>query len=227
LWELVRKDVPTDSEALGKVKDLLASDTIAPGNYEEAIGGRSLANGAAGNASPASRGKAATNAPPASEGASAPDKEVLSVAGDRLAREAVSAARAIQADSTNYHATCSWRAVPPARSIRAGPRRSSGGSGPTGNAFELSIALAEIEIEPFKQNLTLTEEKLKAQPTTRNSDKIRTHLRKEINTRELELHRSKADRYPTELTHRLRGGRAAAPSRSDRRSHPRAAGGAQ
>ena len=35
---------------------------------------------------------------------------------------------------------------------------------------------------------------------------MRTRLRKEINSRELDLHRQKADRYPTEMSHRYEVG---------------------
>ena len=34
----------------------------------------------------------------------------------------------------------------------------------------------------------------------------RIRLRKEINTRELELHRRKAERFPTEMSHRYEAG---------------------
>ena len=33
VWELVRKIAPHDGEALRKIQDLAASDTIARGNY--------------------------------------------------------------------------------------------------------------------------------------------------------------------------------------------------
>jgi tetratricopeptide (TPR) repeat protein len=61
------------------------------------------------------------------------------------------------------------------------------------------VASASLKIEPFRRNLAITEEKLKAQPDDPELRKLRTRLRKEINTREMELYRQKADRYPTEL----------------------------
>src|SRR5262249_56778750 len=41
LWELVRAANPRDLEAASKAKDLAASDTIARGHYEAAVGGLS------------------------------------------------------------------------------------------------------------------------------------------------------------------------------------------
>src|SRR5262249_54788660 len=70
---------------------------------------------------------------------------------------------------------------------------------PTGNAFEVGLELSDLEIEPFRQNLHITEEKLKESPDDEELRRIRLRLRKEINTRELEYFRQKADRFPTEL----------------------------
>ena len=80
------------------------------------------------------------------------------------------------------------------------------GLGPTGNAFDLSVQLADLDIEPFRRNLAIAEEKFKAEPNNAELRRLRTRLRKEINTRELEMHRLKADRYPTEMSHRYEVG---------------------
>src|SRR5438105_11569994 len=45
LWELVRKADPRDLEAASKAKDLAASDAIARGHYEAAVGGLSGGHG--------------------------------------------------------------------------------------------------------------------------------------------------------------------------------------
>ena len=42
------------------------------------------------------------------------------------------------------------------------------GLGPTGNAFELTTELADLEIEPFRQNLAVAEERFKDKPTTKS-----------------------------------------------------------
>jgi tetratricopeptide (TPR) repeat protein len=77
------------------------------------------------------------------------------------------------------------------------------GLGPTGKDFELSIELADLEIEPFRRDLALTEQKLQDSPEDSELSKIRVRLLKEINTREMELYRQKADRFPSEQVHRL------------------------
>src|SRR5207244_6033463 len=45
LWSLVRQADPRDQEALAKVKDLAAHDTIARGGYEQAAAGETAAKG--------------------------------------------------------------------------------------------------------------------------------------------------------------------------------------
>jgi tetratricopeptide (TPR) repeat protein len=68
----------------------------------------------------------------------------------------------------------------------------------TSNAFEVSAELADLDIEPFRRNLALADEKSRAQPGDPALKKTRARLRKEINARELELFRQKADRFPAE-----------------------------
>ncbi len=80
------------------------------------------------------------------------------------------------------------------------------GLGPTGNAFELTTELADLEIEPFRQNLAVAEERYKDKPDDEELRRLRIRLRKEINTRELDLHRRKAERFPTEMSHRYEVG---------------------
>ena len=46
-------------------------------------------------------------------------------------------------------------------------------------------------------------EKLRSEPNSEELRKIRIRLLKEINTRELDLYRQKAERFPTETAHRL------------------------
>jgi tetratricopeptide (TPR) repeat protein len=77
------------------------------------------------------------------------------------------------------------------------------GLGPTGNSFELSSFLAELELEPFRRNLAIAEEKLSFSPGDDELRRIRIRLLKEINTRELDLCRQKADRFPTHAGYRL------------------------
>jgi tetratricopeptide (TPR) repeat protein len=126
---------------------------------------------------------------------------------DRLEREAAPLRARLKDDPTNPYLYLQLSAV-----FRRGDDLDKAcailreGLGPTGNAFELSIQLADLEIEPFRRNLAIVEEKLKAAPDNAELRRLRTRLRKEIYTRELDMHRQKADRYPTEMSHRYEVG---------------------
>jgi tetratricopeptide (TPR) repeat protein len=182
LWELVRKAVPSDVEASHKAKDLAATETIARGNYEEAMGGPSMTQPAA----PA----------PADESA-----------GEPLSREARALQQRIDAAPTRASGYLQLAALY-RREKRYDQARAvlEQGLGPTGNDFQLTVELAELELEPFRENLALTEQKLKAEPQSEELRKIRVRVLKEINTRELDLIRLKADRFPSDLSHRLEMG---------------------
>src|SRR5262249_41454868 len=123
---------------------------------------------------------------------------------DRVSREVASLRTRIASDPTN----------PVAYRDLANQYRRAGqleqarqvlqdGLGPTGNHFELGLELADLDIEPFRHNLALAEDRLRKCPEDEETRKIRIRLLKEINTREMDLYRQKADRYPTEMVHRL------------------------
>ncbi|HEY7158911.1 MAG TPA: hypothetical protein VH575_33510 [Gemmataceae bacterium] len=226
LWELIRKVKPGDVEAQHKIKDLAADDTIARGQYHAAVKS---------SEEPAEPAEAAAETPPkkgssqevpaaawwAQHAARTPptttkdvpaeppaaDSTASPVRNDRLEREAAPLRGRLKEDPTNPHLYLQLAAV-----FRRGDDLEKArtvlqeGLGPTGNAFELSIELADLDTEPFRRNLAIAEEKLKAEPDNAELRRLRTRLRKEINTRELDLHRQKADRYPTEMGHRFEVG---------------------
>lgn len=196
LWELVRKVDPQDVEAQHKGKDLAASATIARGRYEAAVARGPAAEQ---DGDPESDNEAATAATPYLL-----QSKKQAPAEDRASREMAALRSRQEADPTN----------PLAYLQLAGIYRRTGqldqaagllrqGLSATGNHFDLSAELADLEIEPFRQNLALTEAKLAANQDDPELRKIRVRLLKEINTRELDLCRQKADRFPTEQTHRL------------------------
>jgi tetratricopeptide (TPR) repeat protein len=196
LWELVRKADPRDVEAQHKGKDLAASDTIARGNYEAVVGGNSSAEHVALREGAEAK-KPDTQEMPATAAPS-------TVADERIKREAAGFRTRIQADPTNPAAYLQLATV----YRRAGYFEEARAVleealGPTGNYFELAIELADLDIEPFRQNLALTDEKLRDRPQDEEMRKIRIRLLKEINTRELDLYRQKAERFPAEMGHRL------------------------
>src|SRR5581483_2500638 len=76
----------------------------------------------------------------------------------------------------------------------------------TANSFELTVELADLEIEPFRRDLALTQQKLAAAPDDAGLQHVQHQLRREINTRELELFRKLADRYPGRPVYRYEVG---------------------
>jgi Flp pilus assembly protein TadD len=197
LWELVRKADPLDIEAQHKAKDLAASDTIARGNYEAVMTRETPEDSDL-------EGRASNGNPLA-----APSSNEIPVAApsDRTARDAAPLLARIASDPTNAHGYLHLAAVyRRADQVEQAREVLLKGLGPTGNQFELTIELADLDIEPFRRNLAITEEKLRAQPQDEELRKIRIRLLKEINTRELDLYRQRADRYPSEMAHRFEVG---------------------
>lgn len=199
LWELIRKTVPSDVEAQHKAKDLAVSETIARGRYEEAVASNEGHKARVPQEVPGPRtgGK---------DGTKSADGIVLApaVSDDRVNRETGPLATRLESDPTNVTAYLQLAAA-----YRRGNHLDQArqvieqGLAATGRHFELALELTDLEIEPFRQNLTLTDTKLASAPQDEELRKIRIRLLKEINTRELELFRQKADRFPTEMGNRL------------------------
>jgi tetratricopeptide (TPR) repeat protein len=179
LWELVRQKAPGDAEATHKAKDLAASETIQRGNYDQA----GLSDSSAMRAALQAQATAAT---------------------DRAGREVDVLKAKIDADPT---------AAGPYLQLAALHRRQhrpeqalevlQKGVGPTGRDFQIQVEVAEMELDPFRKNLVLTDEQLKAEPDDPELRKVRVRLLKEINAREMELLRLKSDRQPGDLNLRL------------------------
>lgn len=85
-------------------------------------------------------------------------------------------------------------------------RALSDGLAPTGHAFELVAELADLAAEPFRRDLALTEGRLAASPDDEALHQARARLAREVNARELDLHRLLADRFPAERRHRYEVG---------------------
>lgn len=186
LWELIRKADPTDAEAQHKAKDLAASDTIARGNYQAAI----------------DASKEAAEEP--SLAPAEPQHFPTTASEERMMREVVTLRGRISSDPTNPNGYLQLAAFHRRANQWQKAKEVLEEALPvTGHPFDLTIELADVEIEPFRQNLLITEEKLKATPQDEELRKIRIRLLKEINSREMDIHRQKADRYPTEMSHRM------------------------
>lgn len=199
LWQLVKESNPSDVEAAHKAKDLAASDTIAKGQYEEAASG-------------------SKESPVLNRIETRATEKV-----DKLARDADPLRKRIEADPTEpslyVQLANLYRRHGQADRARATLQQ---GLGPTGNAFQLQLELMDLDLAPVRKNLELTEarirklkEKSSAEDDTAEnstddgdlSDKELMHLRaklvKEVNTREIDLYRVKADRFPSETQHRI------------------------
>ena len=211
LWEIVRKEVPTDLEAQHKVKDLAASETIAKGRYEEAIEG-SIPTPRVGNAG--------INDTVTEQHAAVQETDtVMPALQDRpstttFTKEAANLLARIQADPSNANAHLNLanyyrRMDLPGQAQEVLTQALV----PTNNHFEVTMALLDLEIEPFRHDLAIAEEQLRKKPADADLQRLRNGLVKEVNTRELDYFRRRSDRFPTDTTARfemairlLRGG---------------------
>jgi predicted Zn-dependent protease len=183
LWDLVVKALPQDEEASRKRKDLAATDTIVKGHYVAAALG--VEEAAPYRETDASLASATT-------------------ADNPLARQVEPLRARIAADPANPNPYLRLAEVyQTAQRLDEAAAVLREGLEATGRHFDLQIALAELEIEPFRTNLRITEERLKAEPGDEELARLRVRLLKEINARELEIYRQRADRYPSDLPARL------------------------
>jgi tetratricopeptide (TPR) repeat protein len=199
LWQLVKEVVPADVEAAHKAKDLAASATIQKGNYEEA---------AAGTKDSPVLGKIEARAAEKAE---------------KGTRETEPLRKRIEADPTEpnlyVQLATTYRKLGQDDRARAALQQ---GLGPTGNAFQIQLALMDMDLIPLQNSLEQVEGKLKKlkerarrieadedleeneEPLSEDELKKRRHkLIKEINAREIESYRMRADRFPNEVQHRL------------------------
>jgi tetratricopeptide (TPR) repeat protein len=193
LWQLVRDSSPSDVEAAHKANDLAASATIQKGQYEEA---------AAGTKESPVMGRIE---------AQAGSKQ------HKLDREADPILKRIEADPTEPTLYLQLAAVyrKSGQDDRARDALQRG-LGPTGNAFQIQLELMNLDLAPVRKNLEHVEARLrKLKEKARAGDDAgeelseaeltatRVKLLKEINAREIESYRVKADRFPNELGHRI------------------------
>lgn len=136
----------------------------------------------------------------------------------RISRESDSLIKRIEADPTEptlyLQLAAAHRKANDIERARAALQQ---GLGPTGNHPSLQLELNELEILPFRRQLEAIETKLKAvQQSKLNDDtaeeelpdeqellRSQQKLLKEIHTREIEITRARADRFPNDLSHRL------------------------
>jgi tetratricopeptide (TPR) repeat protein len=203
MWELVRQADPTDVEAQYKFNDLAASATIARGRYEDAI------QGSVPSPAMSATGEMAVARPGA-------DKEDAPAPGARLSHEASADGAGLGGDEKEPREVVALKAkiaanptLPNAYLHLAGVYRRAEqwdqarqvlrlGLGPTANDFAIAMELADLDIEPFRRDLAVAEEKLSRRPDDPELEAIRAGLAKEVATRELDYYRAQSDRYPTD-----------------------------
>ena len=192
-WQKVQKAAPADVEAAHKAKDLAASETIARGGYQQVADG--------------SRESPVLGRMEQREA----DK------GDKLSRDAGPLLKRIEADPTEPTLY-----VQLAQLYRRHHHddRARGvlqqGLAPTGQHFTLQLELMELEAAPVRANLLQAEARLEALrtqiaagddpadgPTEEDLSALKGKLAKELAAREVDILRLKADRFPTDLNHRL------------------------
>lgn len=210
LWELVRKADPKDQEAQKKYKDLAAQSTIAKGKYQEVIQGQSHSPAMTPSASGSGRLVPAAPQPSAE---TAQEHPALSLTGqmppltDRVVREAQALQAKVKNNPTNpigyLHLASMYRRADQLDQARAVLQE---GLGATGNQFDLAMELADLEIEPFRRDLAMAEARLSQNPADAALQEIRAQLFKEIQTRELDLFRRKAERFPTDANFKFEMG---------------------
>ncbi len=191
LWAFIRKTHPADEEAQRKAKDLAASETIAKGNYESVI--------------KANSGEEETTVDAPALSATLEKTPLPST--ERKMRDVEKVKAKIEEnpqDCANYlQLAAIYRKLGNWNELRQVLEQ---GVAATGNSFELAIALTEESIRPFRKDLAIAEEKLQENPEDAEVAQLRVQLLKEINQRELDIYRQKADRYPTDMSHRLEMG---------------------
>lgn len=193
LWDLVAKANPTDIEARHKAKDLAASHTIRRGQYDDVPGRTDRLKVGAG---------ASAATPPTKP--LDPEQTRRAAVTARVDRESLTLRKRLESDPTNPSLYIQLAAVHRrASDYEKAAAALQEGLAATGNDFQLTIELAELELEPFRNDLAVAEDKLRTNPADEELRSIRAKLVKEVNSRELELYRQKADRYPTEMSHRL------------------------
>lgn len=203
LWQLVKEADPKDVEAQHKAKDLAASETIARGRYESGSGEKpALGNGPPRTAA----GKSTITVSDSKAGGATAEPP------DRVSREAAPILARLDTNPTDAHLYLQLAAV-----YRRGnqPERARAaleqGLGPTGNDFRLQLELMEMDLDIYRRNLAIAEKRLAAaeggeedpRHTVDDLRRIRNKLAREIGSREIELLRVRADRFPNELGHRL------------------------
>ena len=204
LWKLVHKKCPRDLEASKKATNLAASATIKEGGYDDAASGKG----------PSPIKKDSTTHRTVVEGETASE----AMSQDRIAKDENMLLKRIAdqpANALNYLQLGQlYRRndmIDKARDVF------KKGLGAAGKNFEIELELGDLDIEPFRRDLAITQEKLLEEPTNADLKSKRDAQAKEINARELGLLAGEVGPGPDRLDGPLRDGGPAVPGGVARR----------
>lgn len=205
LWELVRRADPGDLEARDKAKDLSASATIAKGRYAEVIEGTVPAPSSdTGTAQPA---LVQTDEAPATPGSGEGRLMGGNKSAERQPRDVNLLLDRIETNPKNANIYLQLAIVyKKAEQFDKARDILQQGLEATGNSFDIAQEMLDLAIDPFRRDLAIAEERLSKKSGDADLQQIKAKLAKEINTRELELHRQRSDRYPTDNAARFEMG---------------------
>ena len=191
LWQLVQKADPKDLEAASKGKNLAASETIARGGYEDVIAGTKESPVVGRMESSANQNK------------------------DRASRETEALQKRIEADPTETSLYIQlanlYRRSNQFDRARAALQQ---GLGPTGKHDSLQLELLELDLVPLRAKLEAADSRYKRAKASADGDadddgpsltelaETRSSLKREVLTREADLLRFRAERFPAEVGHR-------------------------
>jgi tetratricopeptide (TPR) repeat protein len=176
---------PQYADIQRRLKDLMAKDTIHRG-YDDKTG--------------EAQASATDTAEMGHAEATAPQTPALPGLSERLTREVAALRSRIAADPTNVNSyaplVALWRSAGQFDQARDVLRE---GLRATSQHVDLLMALADLNIEPKRQNLAALEAKIKANPADAGLRSARNALLQDINQDELKMFRQKAKAQPGEV----------------------------
>ncbi|MFO0880946.1 MAG: hypothetical protein U0840_26785 [Gemmataceae bacterium] len=193
LWEMIRRDHPQDLEAREKVRQLAVSDTLARSNLEEATAEALALSTDTGHH------KAAVASPtpaPATPGMTPVEKRTayeVDLHRERLGKEPGNPDPYLQLAALEVRKGHLEQAQ---TILKQGLEATHG-------AVPLQLALADLEIEPYRRKLARTEQQLASAPADEALHRTRDKLLSKIDKLEVDLFRKKADLDPADRAVRL------------------------
>jgi tetratricopeptide (TPR) repeat protein len=186
LWELVRQAVPTDHEAQNKVKQLGASETIARGNYGEAV-----------------KESEGSSEEPAVDPSATPPPQTRKLAPVKARMAAVKEKKTAEAEPSSPEDYLR-RAASSRRNGRLDEAKAilERGLAAVGQVPPLVLALEDLQIEALRRERATLEAKARAHPGD-DAGRALARLDADLNARALAYHRKRAEYDPADNGNRF------------------------